>query len=318
MGEQTPQRLSLASLPEIGTPAALIAVAVALQDEAARRYATLAGEQRQRGNAAAADLFERLAREKGERGPAIAHWGESQGLGVVEPVAVEWEPLEADDEEPPPGLGPDSPYRALALAVRGEDRAFRFYSYVAATAEDETVGALAERLAKEDLAHAALLRARRRRAFHVERREADPGSLPDPSAVTALADLLAAAAAIEERLADRLAEAAPRAAQLLPISKDARRLADALAGEVDEAGEPRPAIVRALRDLAGTTGRTGAAAEGGGDPLPRALADSEAAFAFYDAVVTAAAGEAVMLKAQDLSRSALERLSALAALTRPA
>lgn len=317
MSAQSSRRISLASPPVFDKPADLIAVAVALQTEAAARYAALAGELRQRGNTAVADLFDRLAREAGERGDAIGRWAQSQEIGVMEPVAIEWEPSDTGGDAPPkPGVGLDSPYRALALAVRGGDRAFRFYSYVAATATDPGVVDLAERLARERLARAAVLRARRRRAFHAQRRETGSDRLPDSAAVASLSDLLAAAAAIERRLAGRLAEAASLAPGLSAISEDALRLSDRLSQALDESGSPGPAMAQSLQSLAGGAGRSVAGEQDDSDPLRRAMADSEAAFAFYDAVVAAPASEAIMLKAQELSRCALERLSGVSTLTR--
>ena len=60
-----------------------------------------------------------------------------------------------------------TPYRALALAVRNEDRAFALYSYIAADAPDEATRKLAEELAKDELEHAHLLR-RERTAYRTE------------------------------------------------------------------------------------------------------------------------------------------------------
>lgn len=46
--------------------------------------------------------------------------------------------------------------------------------------------------------------------------------------------------------------------------------------------------------------------------VERALADSKRAYAFYDGAITAATDETVMLKAKELSISALLRIAALA------
>ena len=61
------------------------------------------------------------------------------------------------------------PYQALAFAVRNEERAFAFYTYVSAETVDHGVRALAEDLARDELDHASRLRRLRRRAFHKDR-----------------------------------------------------------------------------------------------------------------------------------------------------
>jgi rubrerythrin len=61
-----------------------------------------------------------------------------------------------------------TPYRALAAAVRHEERSFAFWTYVAAHAESREVRQAAERMALEELGHISLLRRERRAAFHVD------------------------------------------------------------------------------------------------------------------------------------------------------
>ena len=65
-----------------------------------------------------------------------------------------------------------SAYRALSMAVRNEERAFAFWSYVAAHAGDADIRHAAETMAHEELGHVATLRRERRSAFHAERRHA--------------------------------------------------------------------------------------------------------------------------------------------------
>ena len=81
---------------------------------------------------------------------------------------MKWETPPAYDEDEARGAEL-SAYQALAFAVRNEERAFAFYSYVAAEAENAEIRALAEDFARDELQHAALLRQYRRRAFHEHR-----------------------------------------------------------------------------------------------------------------------------------------------------
>jgi hypothetical protein len=71
-----------------------------------------------------------------------------------------------------------TPYRALASAVRHEERSFAFWTYVAAHAGNAEVKDAAERMALEELEHVSLLRGERRKAFHVERTDGDSAEGP--------------------------------------------------------------------------------------------------------------------------------------------
>ena len=96
------------------------------------------------------------------RGPRRADAGPAAG-----PRRLPWRFLEGSTRREP--VGPAHTYRALAIAVRNKERAFAFYSYIAAEARSPGVRALAEDLARDELEHAAVLRRERRRAFRRER-----------------------------------------------------------------------------------------------------------------------------------------------------
>jgi rubrerythrin len=96
-----------------------------------------------------------------------------------------------------------TPYRALASAVRHEERTFAFWTYVAAHAPEPEVKEAAERMALEELNRVALLRRERREAFHAQRISSGP--------IEVTVDV--ATLAREER---RLAALIERNASLLP------------------------------------------------------------------------------------------------------
>ncbi|MBB4279229.1 hypothetical protein GGE12_007042 [Rhizobium mongolense] len=56
-----------------------------------------------------------------------------------------------------------------SIAVRNEERAFEFWTYVASSAPTQEMRSAAERMAREVLGHVATLRRERRHAFHVLR-----------------------------------------------------------------------------------------------------------------------------------------------------
>jgi rubrerythrin len=115
-----------------------------------------------------------------------------------------------------------TPYRALASAVRHEERAFAFWTYVAAHADKTEVREAAERMALEELEHVSILRRERRKAFHAEQEASI-----SPVGSVALRSL----APLERRLAAFVEQAPALAAgdEFAPaIVADARRAADVL------------------------------------------------------------------------------------------
>jgi Rubrerythrin len=168
-------------------------------------------------------------------------------------------------------------------AVRNEDRAFAFYTYVAAEADRADVRALAEDLARDELQHATLLRHYRRRAFHAGR----PAPVDIPETVEAL------------RAMSRRWDA------------DAAAAHTGLAAKLEEAGEPEDAAIfrrLAAREAAAAIG----AAAAGISPL-RSSADGlrlvEAAFDRYALIGERASNELVLREAQRLAGEIVARLA---------
>jgi rubrerythrin len=137
-----------------------------------------------------------------------------------------------------------NPYQALAFAVRNEERAFAFYTYVAAGADDQAVRMLAEDLARDELDHASRLRRFRRRAFHRNR----PVNLKIPETLEELRTLArrweTSAATAHARLADHLEHVGRR-----DEADIFRRVAEeeATAGEI--ANAEAPSLTSALEGL---------------------------------------------------------------------
>lgn len=152
----------------------LVGIAAAIEQESARRYAALAELMATRGAVATAAAFRAMHEEELRHVAAVDHWAASVGTPVESPAEFAW--------RLPPELGASwdeiagsallTPFRAFAVAVCNEQRAFAFYSYLAAHATDDRVRREAEKLAAEELVHAATVRRWRRLAWHRERREA--------------------------------------------------------------------------------------------------------------------------------------------------
>lgn len=161
----------------------LFALAHAMEQEAANKYDSLADEMRGQGKDELAEVFARLAAAEREHVDSVTQWSQSRRGKSPDPALVRWEtpetlPPDAAAEVRTSGLM--TPYRALAMAVRNEERAFAFWSYLAAYSEDPEIKKASEAMAREELGHVATLRKERRLAYHQEhdRSSAEASSVP--------------------------------------------------------------------------------------------------------------------------------------------
>jgi len=278
----------------------LMAIAHGMEREAASRYRDLAERMRIQGEENLTRLFAFLAGIEDKHANQVDARAREITGKAPDPATVRWDlPENFENARAPAYLL--TPYRALAVAVRNEERAFAFFAYLAAGAEDERVRRLAEEFAKEELEHAALLRRERRKAW---RREGARGpfasaGLERPQSLGALR---AQAAAMERAAADghaalagslRAGGDAAMAHLFEEAAADERTCAESLEAQVAE----RRADVR-LETVPGSV-RDG-------------LRILEFAFERYSDIVERAEDEEVMHEAQALSERALRRLAGVA------
>jgi rubrerythrin len=189
------------------------------------------------GDASLADVFEHLAADERGHLASVIQWSQREKGDAPEPSLIRWTIPETFDDE---GLTTTDPhmvgaYKALAMAVRNEERAFAFWTYVAAQSIAPDVRRAAETMAHEELRHVATLRRERRRAFHVERSGAQ--------AQTADRNAIPEMAALERRLAGMLDSRSARPALV------ARERLESLAGEARRHAEELEAFPMAIRGL---------------------------------------------------------------------
>jgi rubrerythrin len=138
---------------------ALMAQALAMEQEAAQRYADLADAMEMHNNAAVAELFSRMAAIEGRHVAQIM-----QQMGWEHPPAASaapaWEGFEAAET-----VGVDDvhylmrPWHALQLALGAEQRAERFFGAIALASSDPSVRNAALELQQEEKEHVELIRA---------------------------------------------------------------------------------------------------------------------------------------------------------------
>ncbi|TQF39375.1 hypothetical protein UNPF46_13345 [Bradyrhizobium sp. UNPF46] len=210
----------------------LFALAHAMEQEAADKYESLAEDMRGQGNDDLAEVFARLADAEREHADSVTQWSQSRRGKRPDPAMVRWEAPETLAPEAAAEVKTSrlmTPYRALAMAVRNEERAFAFWSYLAAFSHDPEVKKASEAMAREELGHVAALRKERRRAYHREHDlvSAEVSSAPGSSHVDAQR--------LELRLVAQLDDMEPRlngptAARIRDLRQQSIEMAAAAAG----------------------------------------------------------------------------------------
>lgn len=276
----------------------LLSVLAAMEEEAARRYIDLAGQMEKRGATVLAALFHRLAEEEQEHVRQVARWRASPTTQLGNTLPDPAPPLRSTSDEAVElgGSATLTPYRALAFAVREEERAMVFWSYVSAQASDNAVREAAEKVAHQELEHAALLRRERRRAYRAERGEnLAPATVP-------LAVLLLQVEGLEHDLLAALEQRAKGSGE-----------ESAAAGDLVRATRDMIVTLQALqaRSVPSRAGSSASfaspAAPAGSSPMVMA----ELAVEIYFSVAEQATSEAVLTTAQSLAERAIGRLARL-------
>lgn len=275
--------------------AELFAIAYALEQEAAERYRALADKMREHGSPSTAAVFDRLAQQECGHGDEITRLSRQQSGKAPNAADIHWHIPETFDDEgigDVPGQRVVTPHRALSMAVRNEERAFAFWSYIVARTEDETVRKAAEAMAREELEHVSLLRRERRRAYHSAGGKERPARRPTP------VDILAEAAKLESQLASQLedirahysSEAQARLRELAQLSRQM-------------AGSSRPQTVQ-------PTGMHQHSSSNIEDILPTA----EYLIECYLEAADSSTDEMALNRAQELAKAAITRLASLRAI----
>ncbi|WP_300296000.1 ferritin family protein [Ferrovibrio sp.] len=179
----------------------LLAIAYALEHEAAEHYTAFATQARRENLPDLADLFEKLAAEERHHEHYVQAWAQQHSGKAPDIAAIRWDLPETFDLAGGTELASSrlaTAYRILAVAVQNEDRAFALWSYIAAHADAGAIREAAETMARQELQHAWDLRRARRQAYHAEGLDKTP---------RAGAKTLAGLGRVELRLARHLEQA---------------------------------------------------------------------------------------------------------------
>jgi hypothetical protein len=168
----------------------LYAIAFDLAERAAQRYGSLA---EQIDKEPVGCVFEVLATRERDRADKLSTASVAACGKRPDRSDLRWTPIDlvpAAEIADVKDSSLSTPYTAWALAVRHRQRAFVFWTYVIALAEDPLVRLIAEDLAREALSDGNLLRRERRLAWRAERKMETEDAATAPQAEPASAALL--------------------------------------------------------------------------------------------------------------------------------
>ena len=136
----------------------LLAHARVMETEAYECYQDLAEQMDLHNNKEVADLFRRIAEEEKKHIEKV----EERAGDVELPHIAPWEfkAFETEDLILHAGDMHMTPYHALALALRAEERSYAFFTQVVEMSKDEQVLALARELQEEELLHVTQIKER--------------------------------------------------------------------------------------------------------------------------------------------------------------
>ena len=292
----------------------LMSIALQAEREAIRRYSQLVLKMREGNNESAAALFERMVIEEQEHERLLLEWMSQEGINENPEIGpVTWRDpnistVYSDEARDPQE---SSPYRALAFAVHNEEIAFRFYTHVAAESKSEDVRKYAEILAREELGHAALLRAERRRAYHAERESGKNQPMLDSRLIHNETDLLTVATHIDKHLLDLMNDMAKDTPVIKSLLSDTQRQLNSNQKKLSAkhtVSEDTLDMLEQLKSYSTYINEVGNQPE---SELEKLWTCCDRSFVFYDSIVETATDEEVMLTAQNLTASALDRIGVL-------
>lgn len=301
---------------KVKTTSDLMSIALQAEREAIRRYSQLSTEMDAANNEAAAALFKRMIIEEEKHEQLLLEWMTQENIDEnheIEPISWRDPKISTTYDEEARDPYQSTPYKALAFAVHNEEIAFRFYTHVAAESDNEAVRKYAEILAKEELGHAALLRAERRLAYHAEREAELTEPRLDAKSIHSESDLLTAVIHIDHYLADQMNMITISSPEINSLVRQTRQQISENEHKLKEMikhGDTSPSedIASNLEKIKLYNEKLEKTATNESSRLLRLCACCDRSFAFYDAIVESNPDEAIILIAQKLTSSSLDRI----------
>lgn len=143
----------------IASAGELLAHAYRMEEEAEERYHLLADQMEMHNNPALCTLFRKLAKIEAVHAADIRQQMDGMDIPDIKPWEYKW-----DDPEGPETVDIDAahykmtPWHAVSLALRAEEKAFAFFDQLARETTHGEVKKLAVEFAEEEKEHVELMR----------------------------------------------------------------------------------------------------------------------------------------------------------------
>ncbi len=262
-----------------------------------REYAEIADTE----NPEIAALFNRLAEEEQKHEECVIQLAEEASVELSNSSASEQLITPENSENTTPDN--NSLYKILAAAVEREDLAFEIYSQIAASSNNDDVCHYAERLAKEELGHASLLRAMRRRVYH-EHKAKTINSLPAPDKLDTVEEFLITAYALENLLFTYIENISEPGLDMSPCKKHSEFIINQLRDDISGSTRSTDSDINKLDNLSNQTSLSDAITF----TLDNLLAECDSAYEYYDSFILKTGNEEIMNKALFLASQILIQL----------
>jgi rubrerythrin len=144
--------------PKVSNLNDLLAIAYQIEIDAVDRYKMLADQMETHNNPELVKIFRDLARAEGIHGEEIRRLAGDFDVVAHARQIAKFEQSESPEEA---DLGSAhymmTPWHALQLSLKGEERAFAYFTSIVETAKDPKVKALAAELVEEEAEHVNLV-----------------------------------------------------------------------------------------------------------------------------------------------------------------
>jgi rubrerythrin len=262
-----------------------------------REYAEIADTE----NPEIAALFNRLAEEEKKHEECVIQLAEEASVNLSDPSASDQDIPSRENENTT--ADNNSLYKILAAAVEREDLAFEIYSQIAASSNNDDVCHYAERLAKEELGHAALLRAMRRRVYH-EHKAQTINSLPAPDKLDTVEEFLTTAYALEKSLSTCIENISDHGLDLSTCKEHSELIINQLRDDISRSTRSTDSDINKLDRLSNQISSSDTTTF----TLDNLLAECESAYEYYDSFILKTGNEEIMNEALFLASQTLIQL----------
>jgi len=262
-----------------------------------REYAEIADTE----NPEIAALFNRLAEEEKKHEECVIQLAEEASVNLSDSPAPDQKTPSRENENTT--ADNNSLYKILAAAVEREDLAFEIYSQIAASSNNDDVCHYAERLAKEELGHAALLRAMRRRVYH-EHKAQTINSLPAPDKLDTVEEFLITAYALEKSLSTCIENISESGLDMSTCKKHSELINNQLRDDISRSTRSTDSDIKKFDKLSNQISSSDSTTF----TLDNLLAECESAYEYYDNFILKTGNEEIMNEALFLASQTLIQL----------